>query len=89
MAHTMRFDVDELEVRNMAVERPAPADTEWAVAALTLGGLPLDVAADLLRVIGRGLDRAGYEAFFRQESGFRVLYARRNPTSPAEGGPAS
>ncbi|MBD3941970.1 hypothetical protein IF188_09710 [Microbacterium sp. NEAU-LLC] len=84
----MRPDVDELEVRNMAVPRPAPLDAEWAIAALSLGGMPLDLAADLLRAMGAGLDDAGFEAFFRNDTGFRVLYARRKPLTSAKGGPS-
>lgn len=80
----MRFDSRaELELRN-AQQQNTP-DAEWGIALLA-AQLPLDVAAAAWRGMGRGLAQAGYEAYFREESGFRVIYARRKPDPQAEGG---
>lgn len=61
-------------------------DAEYVIGLLP-GMLPLDIAAALMQGAGGRLWAAGYEAFFREETGFRVMYARRKPTSPAKGGP--
>jgi len=71
------FDsIRELELRNL--QRGSGPDAEWAIAMIA-GAVPLDVVSAVTHGAGAALWRAGYEAFFRQESGFRVLYARRTP----------
>lgn len=68
----MRTDA---EVDNL-VQRVDDPDAAWAVAEL-LGNIPLEVAGDVWSAMTAGLSDAGYDSFFRVQTGFRVLFVRR------------
>lgn len=69
----MTVDVDELEQRNMRARGP---EAEFAIARI-LGGIPLDAAVELTRGLGKRLERKGFEAYFKEEAGFAVVWVRR------------
>jgi hypothetical protein len=55
--------------------RVKPLPGEWPVLDLVTP-IPLDVACDVLRVVGRGLERRGYAVFFREADGLTRIWVR-------------
>jgi hypothetical protein len=52
-----------------------PPAGEWPVVDLVLP-LPMTVAADVYRAIGRGLEQRGYQVFIRESHGIGRVFAR-------------
>jgi hypothetical protein len=71
----------ELELRNL--RQFNEPDQEWAFAEL-LVNIPMDVAGRGWAGMARGLEKAGYDAYFKPETGLRVLWIRRRPRKPRE-----
>jgi hypothetical protein len=40
--------------------------------------IPLEVGADVMTAMAAGLEAAGFEAFFKADTGFRTLWVRRS-----------
>jgi hypothetical protein len=64
----------DYELRNLQQTGP---DAEWAIARL-YGNVPLDMFA-AYGGMAKKLERNGYEAYFKTETGLQILWARRKP----------
>jgi hypothetical protein len=51
---------------------------EWVVAHMFPETIPLAVGADVMIAIAAGLEEAGYDAYFKDDTGFRTLWVRRS-----------
>jgi hypothetical protein len=64
----------DYEARN--AEQMGGTEAEWAVARL-FGNVPLDVFTAFAG-LARQLSHSGYDAYFKQETGMTIVWARRH-----------
>jgi hypothetical protein len=51
---------------------------EWAVAHMFPELIPVSVGGEVMAAIAEGLEAAGFDAYFKDATGFRTLWVRRS-----------